>query len=51
MERAGHKPVVPFNPYWDRRGRAFEDPDGYRVVLQCGSWSAAPAAAPDRGGM
>ena len=22
------------DPYWDRCGRTFEDPDGYRVVIQ-----------------
>lgn len=38
MERAGHRPVAAFNPYWDRQGRTFEDPDGYRVVLQHASW-------------
>lgn len=26
------------NPYWDRHGLTFEDPDGYRVVLQNTSW-------------
>src|SRR5215467_8166840 len=34
MMAAGYKPVQSFNPYWDRSGRTFEDPDGYRVVLQ-----------------
>jgi catechol 2,3-dioxygenase-like lactoylglutathione lyase family enzyme len=34
MVRHGYEPVKAFNPYWDRRGRTFEDPDGYRVVLQ-----------------
>jgi len=34
MERAGFDPVSAWNPYWDRQGRTFEDPDGYRVVLQ-----------------
>ncbi len=34
LERLGHPPVKAFNPYWDRRGKTFEDPDGYRVVLQ-----------------
>jgi len=34
MEQAGHAAVPSFNPYWDRHGRTFEDPDGYRVVLQ-----------------
>ena len=38
LERAGHKPVKAFNPYWDVNGRTFEDPDGYRVVLQHASW-------------
>jgi catechol 2,3-dioxygenase-like lactoylglutathione lyase family enzyme len=39
MERAGHKAVASFNPYWDKRGRTFEDPDGWRVVLWNGSWA------------
>ena len=31
--------VVPsLNPYWDVSGRTFEDPDGYRVVLQNAAW-------------
>jgi GNAT superfamily N-acetyltransferase len=34
MRAAGYEPVPSFNPYWDRQGRTFEDPDGYRVVLQ-----------------
>ena len=38
METAGFTPVVSFNPYWDQRGRTFEDLDGYRVVLQNGTW-------------
>ncbi len=32
--------VPPVNPYWNRMGQTFEDPDGYRVVLQHGSWPA-----------
>lgn len=36
---AGFRAVASFNPYWDRRGRTFEDPDGYRVVLQNEAWS------------
>ncbi len=36
----GHQPVKAFNPYWDKKGQTFEDPDGYRVVLQQDSWSA-----------
>jgi catechol 2,3-dioxygenase-like lactoylglutathione lyase family enzyme len=38
MRAAGHEPVVSSNPYWERSGRTFEDPDGYRVVLQNSSW-------------
>ena len=38
MEAAGYTGVTAFNPYWDRDGRTFEDPDGYRVVLQRGDW-------------
>ncbi len=38
LERAGHSPVPSFNPYWDRNGLTFEDPDGYRVVLQREAW-------------
>jgi catechol 2,3-dioxygenase-like lactoylglutathione lyase family enzyme len=34
MRLAGYEPVPSFNPYWDRLGCTFEDPDGYRVVLQ-----------------
>jgi len=40
MRAAGYEPVPSFNPYWDRAGRTFEDPDGYRVVLQNAEWSA-----------
>lgn len=39
MKRAGFVAVPPFNPYWDRLGATFEDPDGYRVVLQNACWS------------
>lgn len=37
MKLCGHQPVKSFNPYWDKDGETFEDPDGYRVVLQQGS--------------
>ncbi len=40
MIAAGYGSVPSFNPYWDREGRTFEDPDGYRVVLQNGAWRA-----------
>ena len=35
---AGFIEVAPYNPYWGRRGRTFEDPDGYRTVLQQEGW-------------
>ncbi|HXV65551.1 MAG TPA: VOC family protein [Vicinamibacteria bacterium] len=38
MRCAGYDPVPSFNPYWARSGNTFEDPDGYRVVLQNASW-------------
>lgn len=38
LESQGHRPVPAFNPYWDRRGKTFPDPDGYRVVLQNAAW-------------
>jgi hypothetical protein len=39
MLSAGFLEVRPFNPYWSERGRTFEDPDGYRVVIQRDAWS------------
>jgi catechol 2,3-dioxygenase-like lactoylglutathione lyase family enzyme len=39
MHAAGFAPVPPFNPYWDRDGATFEDPDGYRIVFQNAAWS------------
>ena len=38
MTRAGYEATRSFNPYWDRQGATFADPDGYRVVLQCSEW-------------
>jgi catechol 2,3-dioxygenase-like lactoylglutathione lyase family enzyme len=40
MHDAGFAPVRSFNPYWDKDGVTFEDPDGYRVVLQNAAWTA-----------
>jgi catechol 2,3-dioxygenase-like lactoylglutathione lyase family enzyme len=39
MARRGYRPVKAFNPYWDKKGRTYEDPDGYRVVLQNAKWA------------
>lgn len=38
LEAHGHQPVPAFNPYWDRRGKTFADPDSYRVVIQNAPW-------------
>jgi len=38
MADAGFAPVTAFNPYWEQRGRSFEDFDGYRVVIQRDAW-------------
>jgi catechol 2,3-dioxygenase-like lactoylglutathione lyase family enzyme len=38
MRAAGFPPVAAANPYWDRAGLTFEDPDGCRVVLQRAAW-------------
>src|SRR3954471_23632213 len=40
LQALGHEPVRSFNPYWDRKGKTFADPDGYRVVLQNASWGS-----------
>lgn len=42
VEALGHAPVPSHNPYWDQRGKTFEDPDGYRVVLYQGVWVNEP---------
>lgn len=39
MRAAGFMPVPSYNPYWDQQGCTFEDPDGYRVVLQNAAWN------------
>ncbi len=39
MRARGYEPVPSYNPYWDARGRTFEDADGYRVVLQNAAWT------------
>jgi YycE-like C-terminal domain/YycE-like N-terminal domain len=45
MLAAGFKQVASFNPYWETRGRTYEDPDGYRVVLQQEQWNNVEAAS------
>lgn len=38
MQAAGFAPLPAYNPYWDQWGKTFEDPDGYRLVLQQSAW-------------
>lgn len=38
MMKHGFQPVKSYNPYWDIWGKTFEDPDGYRVVIQNAVW-------------
>ena len=38
MNSIGYESVPSYNPYWDINGATFEDPDGYRVVLQNAEW-------------
>lgn len=40
LESLGHCPVEAFNPYWDKQGKTYEDPDGYRIVLQNAAWNS-----------
>jgi hypothetical protein len=41
MDAAGFQTVGSFNPYWNTRGRTYQDADGYRVVLQQAVWVSA----------
>ena len=38
LRALGAEPVASLNPYWDRSGLTFEDPDGFRIVLQQDVW-------------
>ena len=38
LKAIGSEPVKSYNPYWDISGLTFEDPDGYRIVLQNTTW-------------
>ncbi|MEM9411556.1 MAG: VOC family protein [Planctomycetota bacterium] len=40
LESRGVKSVKSHNPFWDRGGTTIEDPDGYRIVVFCGQWTA-----------
>jgi catechol 2,3-dioxygenase-like lactoylglutathione lyase family enzyme len=38
LQALGISPVASHNPYWDKAGLTFEDPDGFRIVLQNAAW-------------
>jgi len=38
-QKAGFEGVASHNPYWDKEGRTYEDPDGYRIVFHRSVWS------------
>ena len=38
LRALGAELVASLNPYWDRSGLTFEDPDGFRIVLQQDVW-------------
>ena len=40
IEDMGINPIASFNPYWDQNGKTYEDPDGYRIVIQHAEWAA-----------
>ncbi|MCW4115367.1 VOC family protein [Aurantimonas sp. MSK8Z-1] len=41
MQAVGFEPVASVNPYWNRHGMTFADPDDYRVVLARRGWTVA----------
>jgi hypothetical protein len=47
LQKSGYEPVASFNPYWNERGKTFEDPDGNRVVLQNASWPVVGPKTPE----
>lgn len=49
LTAAGGRRVTSRNPYWDRWGVTFVDPDGYRLVLSHRTWQPrAPEHPPPR---
>ena len=41
IQSLGYKPIESHNPYWDEHGITFEDPDGYRIVMENTAWEVA----------
>jgi hypothetical protein len=38
LELSGFKKVKSSNPFWDKSGSTFEDPEEYRIVIYNGKW-------------
>ena len=38
LESSGFKKVKSSNPYWEKSGSTFEDPEGYRLVINNEKW-------------
>lgn len=49
MRASGAAAVKSALPFWDAHGQTFEDPDGYRVVLQQSAWRIASDERPHPG--
>ncbi|MBD5655786.1 MAG: VOC family protein [Candidatus Eremiobacteraeota bacterium] len=45
LESANVPSVSSHNPYWDRHGITFEDPDGNRIVVHHGRWEVERSEA------
>lgn len=39
LEQNNYKPVEAKNPYWDKWGSTYLDPDGYGIVISFKTWS------------
>jgi catechol 2,3-dioxygenase-like lactoylglutathione lyase family enzyme len=44
LKESGYAPVKSYNPYWDKNGVTFEDPDGYRIVLENTDWDVGESS-------
>ncbi|NJR31811.1 MAG: VOC family protein [Chamaesiphon sp. CSU_1_12] len=44
IKASGYLPVKSYNPYWDNNGVTFEDPDGYRIVLENTDWDVGESS-------
>ena len=40
-EKAGFSRAEAHNPYWEQNGQTYEDPEGYRIVIENSGWDPA----------